>query len=176
MQSRSYEFHKKIENCISFIVESINKQGHNPKPVILHSIRVGMTLYEYNYSEDIVVAGFLHDILEDTDVKKDVIQKKFGKYVTDLVVANSFDLNIKDSEKRYIDIFERCIKKGEDALIIKTADLLDNLPYYNWPDDTYAKKKIAFFIHKAKPFIFQEALFQKFIYDFEYLQNKYKKQ
>lgn len=41
----------------------IDKSGH---PEILHPLRVGMKLYEMGYAPEIVYAGFLHDVLEDT--------------------------------------------------------------------------------------------------------------
>lgn len=34
------------------------------KPILMHAIRVGLYLYEHDYSPDVVIAGLLHDILE----------------------------------------------------------------------------------------------------------------
>ena len=56
-----------VEKAIKYLVDAIKQSGHNPKPVILHSIRVGLFLFNQNYNQDIVIAAILHDILEDTD-------------------------------------------------------------------------------------------------------------
>ena len=53
---------EKIQSAIVFLVESFSKSGHNPKPVILHSIRVAMALYTMGESCNIVTAALLHDM------------------------------------------------------------------------------------------------------------------
>ncbi|MBI5187481.1 MAG: HD domain-containing protein [Nitrospirae bacterium] len=35
-------------------------------PYIVHPVSVGMMLAHYGYSEDVVIAGILHDTVEDT--------------------------------------------------------------------------------------------------------------
>lgn len=55
----------KIEEAIKFLVFTVQESGMNPKPVILHSIRVWLNLQNLGYDKDVVVAAILHDILED---------------------------------------------------------------------------------------------------------------
>jgi hypothetical protein len=55
-----------IDRAIRFLSAAIERSGHNLKPVVLHSVRVGLILDEYRYGWEVVVAGVLHDILEDT--------------------------------------------------------------------------------------------------------------
>lgn len=121
---------EKIQKAIVFLVESFKKTGHNPKPVILHSIRVAMTLYTMGESCNIVIASLLHDMLEDTDVSYSQIEVEFGSGVAKLVEANSFKSEIEDYERKYIETFERNIACGRDAVIIKATDLVDNADYY----------------------------------------------
>jgi GTP pyrophosphokinase len=71
----------------------------NTKPVLLLSIRVGIYLLENKYSEDIVLAGFLHDILEDTNIAPVEIQNIFGKNVLELITANTKNTSIVDKQK-----------------------------------------------------------------------------
>jgi len=164
---RSYGFDKKVEEAISLLVTHINSTGHNPKPVILHSIRVGISLYKRGYSEEIVLAGFLHDLLEDTSASEGEIKNKFGERVIELVLANSYNENIENAEDRYNDTFRKCLKVGKDALIVKAADILDNLPYYSWPNDSYVTKKINSFIELAKPVLDNDPIFEELIIKFE---------
>ncbi len=154
------------------MVFAIHKSGKNPKPVILHSIRTGLHLYNFNYDKDIVVATILHDIIEDTDINIEEIELKFGKKIAELIEANSFDESIKDKTERYKENFECCRKVGKDALIVKAADIFDNADYYH-PIPT--KEVAKCFLEKIKYFIdnFKDELKDEVIY--EELTKKYKR-
>ena len=58
-------------------------------PYITHPMMVGVFLQDANCSVDAIIAGYLHDTLEDTDVTEDQIEKQFGSYVLELVKACS---------------------------------------------------------------------------------------
>ncbi|MCA9391646.1 HD domain-containing protein, partial [candidate division WWE3 bacterium] len=144
------------------LVRWISDTGHNPKPVILHSVRVGAYLYNRGYSTNIVVVGFLHDVVEDSGATLDEVEITFGEEVAQLVAANSFDSTITDKVKRYQDTYERLVTTGRDALIVKAADILDNLPYYRIAEngDEYGETKIATFLDIAKPVIDSEIAYK----------------
>lgn len=59
--------------------------GHNPKPVIFHSVQVGVHLYNHDYESDIVIAGILHDVVEDSETTVAEIEERFGSRVAQLV-------------------------------------------------------------------------------------------
>lgn len=106
------------------------------KPALFHSIRVGTHLFEQGYERDIVIAGFLHDVLEDgTDISEEVLQAEFGEEVLRIVKANSKDEAIEDKQERKKDLINRCIEAGEDASIVKAADILDNFFYYEMTEN-----------------------------------------
>ena len=98
------------------------------KPTLLHSIRVGTYLYNNRYSQNIVLGGYLHDIIEDTEIDNKLIEEKFGKSVLDIVLANSKDPSLAEDTNQ--ELLQRCLAYGEDALVVKTADILDNYKYY----------------------------------------------
>lgn len=101
------------------------------KPALFHSILVGTHLFEQGYERDIVIAGFLHDVLEDgTDISEELLQVEFGKEVLRIVKANSKDETIEDKQAKKEDLIKRCIGTGEDASIVKASDILDNFFYY----------------------------------------------
>ncbi len=52
-----------------FLVSSIQKFCKNPKPVVFYSIRVWLCFYNLKYNKNIVIAGILHDVIEDANVK-----------------------------------------------------------------------------------------------------------
>lgn len=62
-----YQNSKEIEKAIVFLVKAISASGNNPKLVILHSILVGLSLIKFNYPIHIIQAGFLDDVIEDSD-------------------------------------------------------------------------------------------------------------
>lgn len=159
MFKRSFEFDKNVEKAITFLVTNVNLSGNYPKPVITHSTRVGINLYKHGYSEQVVIAGFLHDLLEDTKATEKQIEEHFGRQVLDLVKANSFDSKIKDKLEQSLDTFKKCKKYGKDALIIKTADILDNLPYYDFKNNDYPIKKINAFIQLADPILLDDKIY-----------------
>lgn len=162
---RDVEEDVEIERAIKYLVQSFEESGDNPKPVILHSIRVGMDLYRREYEKRIVIAGLLHDVLENTDVNKDEIKSKFGEDVSDIVEVTSFDGEIEDYTDRYHDTFNRCFKKGRDAVIVKAADTLDNSDYYHVADSDELRSnllgKMKYFIDNSEPFIGNEPIHQE---------------
>lgn len=100
------------------------------KPVLFHSIRVGVYLYEHGYPEDVVLAGVLHDVLEWSGVDEQLLKDEFGDNVVRLVRASTRDDSIEDKEQKTNELIERCIQNGQNALIVKTADIIDSFKWY----------------------------------------------
>jgi guanosine-3',5'-bis(diphosphate) 3'-pyrophosphohydrolase len=145
---------KEIERAIAFMIQKIQERCYNEKPLILHSIKVGLNLMEQKEEKDVVIAGFLHDLIEDTDCKIEEIQNEFGEKVARLVVACTFDRNIKDYKERWRNLISNLKRAGKDALIIKLIDQMENLPYYMLISDEEKKKEVMwkhkFFISECR--------------------------
>ncbi len=163
-QPRSPQEDFEIEKAVCFLVTSFLASGDNPKPVILHSLRVAFRLYNLGYPKEVVLSAILHDLLEDTAVKAEEIKDKFGSTVLEIVQANSFNREIKDKSQRYQDNFNRCFKQGKQALIVKAADILDNSAFYHLAADEQAYQalinKMAAFITLAEQKIKAEPVFK----------------
>jgi (p)ppGpp synthase/HD superfamily hydrolase len=155
-EPRGWKFDSDVDRAIRFLSSAIDQTGHNPKPVVLHSVRVGLILLYEGYSRDLVVAGVLHDILEDTATPPDEIERGFGREVRRLVEANSFDPTIDDWDRQYIEGFQRCIEAGIDAVRVKVADVLDNV----WLYDMEFLRKPKYFCAVSQPIIGGEALWK----------------
>ncbi len=123
-------FEKKYKTVIGLLQKSIPEDASKNKPLLPHLLRVGKYLHDGGYSDEVVTAGLLHDMIEWTDNPKEMIQKKFGEYVYDIVMANTKNRDIKDPVKRREDYVNRCDEVGVDALIVKAADTLDSYEYY----------------------------------------------
>ena len=153
---------EEIERALQYLVHSFEASGDNPKPVVLHSTRVGMDLYDRGYEESVVVAGFLHDLVEDTAVTADEIRSRFGTEVAEIVEAASFDPSIDDYLERHYDIYDNCFALGRPAVLVKAADILDNSDYYGLAGSEELKRKLLtkmeYFIEESAPYIGDEAI------------------
>lgn len=56
-------------------------------PYFTHLVGVAMILDRYDFPEAWVIAGLLHDTLEDTDLSLKQIEKQFGSEVAEIVVG-----------------------------------------------------------------------------------------
>ena len=64
------------------------RKGEKDKPMIIHPIDVAGILEGYGFDENVVAAGYLHDVIEDTKYTSDDILKEFGSDVLSLVEGN----------------------------------------------------------------------------------------
>ncbi len=91
-----------------------------------HSQNVYEILKKYSFDKEILIAGILHDCIEDSEKDYDFLDEKFGKKVADIVSIVSQDkrLSKKEREKEY----EKRIKMaGASAQYVKIADMIENL-------------------------------------------------
>lgn len=59
----------------------------SPTPYITHPMAVAMILDRAGFPEDVLVAGLLHDLVEDTDVTLDDVRDRFGDAVAEAVAG-----------------------------------------------------------------------------------------
>lgn len=134
------------------------------KPTLFHGLRVGVYLYGNNYSDDIVLAGVLHDALEDTEISETEISNSFGDTVLGLVKASTKDDSIMDSIEKNNELIKRCVENGEDALIVKSADILDSFKWYssqnNESELAYCMRNVNA-IFEYKPDTFNDPIFDE---------------
>lgn len=145
----------RIEEAIKFLVHAVEESGHNPKPVVLHSIEVALYLRQLEiYSDEIVIGAVLHDVLEDTSVTREELQEEFGEKVASMVGALSFDPNIKDRDERGKLGVDKCVGYGKEAMIVKAADMFKNSDYIDFAPDQKTKEyvlgKIRYFLDESQ--------------------------
>lgn len=162
--NQSISIEESLENAIRFLVPKFPDARELIKPTAFHSIRVGTYLYENWYSENICLAGLLHDIIEDTNVTKEELKEKYWEEVYDLVIANTKNMDIADKEQRNRDMISRC-SQSEAALIIKCADIMDNYKYRvrKWnAKEIENAKNLARIIKEIIPSWFSDKIFWEF--------------
>lgn len=124
-----------FEKAVKLLVEHMPAGEERKKPLLMHVLRVGTYLYERDYSDEIVLGGLLHDILEWTDASEDIVRSEFGDRVLAIVKANTKNRDIVDPVGRRREYIDRCIEVGEGALIVKAADTLDSYRFYRSIDN-----------------------------------------
>lgn len=118
-----------VEKAIRILSYYFDDKFISKKPTLFHSIRVWTNLYQKWYNADIVLAWYLHDILEDSDIKSDFLIDNFSKNIYEIILANTKNKNIKKEEINE-ELIKRCADFWKEALIVKAFDIYDNFLYY----------------------------------------------
>lgn len=100
-------------------------------PYILHPLRVaervaGIAVDDPQEHHQMILAAVLHDVLEDTDVPADQIERAFGAEVLAIVRDLTQDTTLPKPERRRR-MIEHCGAMSRAAQIVKLADRLDNM-------------------------------------------------
>lgn len=111
-----------LQSALELAVEAHRGQyrKYTGEPYVIHPIRVMLALADQPLA--VQVAAVLHDTVEDTTVSLAMIEAMFGQEVERLVDA----LTRREDEK-YADFIDRIISTGRDAILIKLADVGDNM-------------------------------------------------
>lgn len=95
-------------------------------PFIVHPVEVALILAEYGYGEDLIIAGLLHDTLEDAGADIDEIRTEFGEHVAFLVTGESED-KTKSWEERKQATIDELYGCCDEVAVCTLADKLANV-------------------------------------------------
>jgi guanosine-3',5'-bis(diphosphate) 3'-pyrophosphohydrolase len=116
------------------------------EPYLVHPVEVAKILAELGMDENTLVAGLLHDTVEDTDYSQEALIKDFGEEVALLVdgVTKLKSLVYESKEERQAENLRKmflAMSKDIRVLIIKLADRLHNLRTINYMSEDQIKEK-----------------------------------
>lgn len=105
-------------------------------PYILHPTSVAYILAELGMDTESIVTALLHDVVEDTDITIDYIEKNFGKEIRNLVDGVTKIEKFKFAtleEQQAENVRKMLVAMSEDirVIIIKLADRLHNMRTIN---------------------------------------------
>jgi (p)ppGpp synthase/HD superfamily hydrolase len=119
----------KIIKAINFARIAHDGQNRKGKELsyISHPLSVALLLSDSGFKEDVVIAGILHDTIEDTDVSYQDIETKFEKNVADIVNdVSEKDKKLSWKERKHLAL-EKIPDMKEESVFVKTADVLHNM-------------------------------------------------
>lgn len=125
--------HKMIVEAMTFSRDKHSTQAYDEYPYFKHLENTYQVLIDHGFSEDnpedlpLLIAAWLHDILEDTATSYTDLKKKFGEEVAEIVfcVTDELARNRKErKEKTYPKI-----RSNSKAIILKVADRIANIKH-----------------------------------------------
>ncbi len=122
-----------IEHAYRFAWKAHRNQFRKSgEPFLAHPVAVSLILAEQQLDSVTIAASLLHDVLEDTSITRETIEKEFGEEIAVLVdgVTKIKALQMKSRQERQAETFRKMLlsmAKDLRVIIIKFADRLHNL-------------------------------------------------
>jgi len=148
MRSPSAKDREIVKDAYDFAEEAhrteLRKSG---EPYIIHPLAIALTLTQFGMDRDTIVAGILHDTLEDTTTTAEEIEARFGKTVRFLVesVTKLSKLKYRGLERHVESLRRLLVATANDirVIIIKLADRLHNMETIEYIEPEEKRHRIA---------------------------------
>lgn len=105
--------------------EGMVRKGGNI-PYIYHPMETAFLVSQMTDDEEVIAAAYLHDVLEDTQVTAEEIEKQFGSRVLELVQAETEDKSRTWQERKEHTV-EHLPSAPREVKILTLADKLSNM-------------------------------------------------
>ena len=126
--------HEMLARAYRFSAEAHRGQTRNSgEPYVTHCVEVAKVLAELQLDTTTVVSGLIHDVVEDTPVTVDDVEREFGKEIAAIVDGLTKIAKLPNSgsnQDRQVESYRKLllsIAKDARVIIVKLADRLHNM-------------------------------------------------
>lgn len=118
-----------IERALVFAAKAHERQyrKQTDTPYITHPMSVALILQQEGCDETVVIAGLLHDVVEDSESSVEDIKREFGKKVADIVAACTEPDKGLDWKTRKQNLVNVYATAPIEVKLVACADKLHNL-------------------------------------------------
>ena len=111
---------------IAIIAHKDQKRKSDGFPYIIHPFMVALKLAKYNFPDEVIAAGLVHDVLEDTDISEEDLREELGDEVLEIVkgVSENKNLSWEERKRKYIETIK---KAPAEVKAVSIADKIHNL-------------------------------------------------
>ncbi len=122
-------FTQNIAEAILFAKAAHGSQRYGQHEYIVHPENVVQVIkiFSDELDESLIIAGYLHDTIEDTPTSYSDIKKKFGAEPAELVYAVTDELG-RNRAERHVKTYPK-IAANKKAIALKLADRISNVAY-----------------------------------------------
>ncbi len=119
----------------------------NGDPYVSHCVEVAKILADLQLDTVTVASGLIHDVVEDTPITIEEIEKEFGREVSQIVdgLTKIGHLPLNSTEERQVENYRKLlvsIAKDARVIMIKLADRLHNMRTLDWLPE-HKRERIA---------------------------------
>ncbi|MDQ3696593.1 MAG: bifunctional (p)ppGpp synthetase/guanosine-3',5'-bis(diphosphate) 3'-pyrophosphohydrolase [Gemmatimonadota bacterium] len=137
-EPRSEALDERLDADLLVRAFQFSKQAHegqkraSGEDYVTHCVEVAKILAELNLDSVTVASGLIHDVIEDTDVTVDDVEREFGKEIAHIVdgVTKIGNITVHSRQERQVENYRKLllsVAKDVRVILIKLADRLHNM-------------------------------------------------
>ena len=113
-------------NKIMLSAHGQQKRKTDDSPYVIHPLMVAKKLARFNFSDAVIAAAMVHDVLEDTEVDEKTLRQELGDEVVDIILPLSEDKSLEWEDRKKI-YLEKVKNSSPETKAVAIADKIHNL-------------------------------------------------